>query len=681
MALMDDAGPLRLRVLGGFALERPSNDAISIVNRKACGLLAYLAIAQTSGATREQLAGLLWSDSDESRARASLRQCLKQLRAIFGDIGFAGFKTQRQDIVVAAPGFSVDLQVVAEELANGQIPPLLLERGGRPDRILYGYENLDPSFAAWLHVVRQSWHDRLVDALQDIIRRPLADGVHAKQAAQALANIDPTHEEAQRHLIRHYADDGNIAAALKQYKLLWDLLAEEYDMEPAKETADLIAEIKAGSYVPASPARQLTVVPSVAGAATTQSRLPVIGVSRFLVAGPGSHAHYLVEGFRREVIASLIRFREWVVVDAPRHRRGVATADDERAESPGEYRLEGTFVEAPSTARLVITLKDVVTQRYIWSEQILLTLENWFDAQQDIVRRVATALNIYLSVDRLDRNAGRPGVSLDVYDRWLRGQELTLEWRPGAHADAREVFKAILDETPDFGRAVSSLVQLENATPLVYPGIFRTKERCLETVQLAKRAVQIDPLDSRAQLCLAWAYAINAQFDHAEIHFGLACDLNQNDPWTLVSSALGWAFCNRIEIAQRLSEQALSLGFMPSKSHWGYIATIKFLSADYGGCIAAIAQADNALFNLPAWSAAALYHLGRQAEATAEARRFLDLIRQHWTGPTPATDEAIAEWLLQCFPIRDLATWRRLRDGLRGAGVPIADHLNENPAA
>jgi len=676
-------GQLSLRVLEGFALEDAGGRSIAIANRKACALFAYLSMSQSPSETRERLAGLLWSDSGEEQARASLRQCVKQLRSALDEAGFTGFRADRHDLALTGSGLSLDLYQIDEALSRGQVSPRLLEGTVSPDRILYGFEGLDQSFASWLHVVRQNWHDRLVDLLQKLQNRPEHDAPTMRDAALALVNLDPTHEEAQRRLIRHYADEGNTAAALRQYKLLWELLDDEYDMEPSEETQALIVEIKSGRYVATRTSAALTVIGSaVAAREKVQPELPVIGVSTFVPAGPSDHENYLIEGFRREIIASLVRFREWIVVEDVRRLPDPDKSDQtsfERPRSPVGYHLEGIFQEQSAKVRLVITLKELASRRYIWSEQILLTLENWFDAQQDIVRRIAVALNVYLSVERLDRISGRPDVSLDVYDRWLRGQELTLEWRPEAHARAREIFKSVIDETPHFGRAVSSLVQLENAAPLVHPGTFRSKERCEENVRLARRAVQIDPLDSRAHLCLGWAYAINGQFDVAEIHFALACDLNHNDSWTLVSSALGWAFCDRIDVAQRLSEQALSLGLVPSKSHWGYQATIKFLSADYEGCVEATVYADGALHNLSAWKTSALYHIGRQSEAEEEARQFLDLIRRHWSGPSPVADHHIAEWLLQCFPIKNHATWRQLRDGLRAAGVPMSPRLMGTP--
>src|SRR5687767_12373402 len=51
---------------------------------KVLALLTFLTLEPGSH-TREELAGLLWGDSPEAEARASLRQALKHLRTILGD--------------------------------------------------------------------------------------------------------------------------------------------------------------------------------------------------------------------------------------------------------------------------------------------------------------------------------------------------------------------------------------------------------------------------------------------------------------------------------------------------------------------------------------------------------------------------------------------------------------------
>src|SRR5690606_35393012 len=73
----------RLTLFGLAGLE-PSDPAEVRLTGKALALLAYLAL-EPGGHRREALASLLWSESDDASARASLRQSLRQLRDALGN--------------------------------------------------------------------------------------------------------------------------------------------------------------------------------------------------------------------------------------------------------------------------------------------------------------------------------------------------------------------------------------------------------------------------------------------------------------------------------------------------------------------------------------------------------------------------------------------------------------------
>ena len=107
---------LVIRLVGGFAIETADGQQINIANRKARGILAYLALSQNASESRERIAGLFWSDRGEDQARASLRQCLKQLRSIFEAAGFEGFHTGREGISFDTGAVDVDLSVIRQDL-------------------------------------------------------------------------------------------------------------------------------------------------------------------------------------------------------------------------------------------------------------------------------------------------------------------------------------------------------------------------------------------------------------------------------------------------------------------------------------------------------------------------------------------------------------------------------------
>ncbi|HTX00574.1 MAG TPA: hypothetical protein VMD59_17470, partial [Acidimicrobiales bacterium] len=65
---------LRIGLLGAPTVER-DGCPLRFDTRKAVALLAFLATARTAQ-SRERIAALLWPESDEARARSSLRRTL-----------------------------------------------------------------------------------------------------------------------------------------------------------------------------------------------------------------------------------------------------------------------------------------------------------------------------------------------------------------------------------------------------------------------------------------------------------------------------------------------------------------------------------------------------------------------------------------------------------------------------
>ena len=120
------------------------------------------------------------------------------------------------------------------------------------------------------------------------------------------------------------------------------------------------------------------------------------------------------------------------------------------------------------------------------------------------------------------RLAAEPDISLANYDRWLRGQALINSFSADNWKRARQIFKDTIREASNFSPAYSSLVQMHNSVHFAHPGVFRDPEQARQTLELAKTAVQLDPVDSRAQLCLGWAYAMAKQNAQAELHMDLA---------------------------------------------------------------------------------------------------------------------------------------------------------------
>ena len=360
--------------------------------------------------------------------------------------------------------------------------------------------------------------------------------------------LDPTHEEAARVLIRARANAGDIGGALRVYKALWDLLDNEYDVEPSKETQELIAAIKLGQLeADPSPRSDVAATPRFEHRLTTRAISPsealtprlsdraawpklLVSVAGFEGSAIKEDSRYLLQGFRRELIACLIRFREWVVRDGFLAPAGATFAGADGA----EYLIEASAIATgDSTLRLIITLRDVATSAYLWSERLNISAANWFEAQLHVVRRITTALNVHLSAERLVSIAHRPSGDMKAYDLWLLGQATFLSFDPNNWEKARNLFREVIAQMPNFAPAYSSLAQLNNSDHIVRPGVFRDLGRSEQSLTYAREAARLDPIDSRSQLCLGWSHAMVKQYEQAILFISLAYELNENDPWTL----------------------------------------------------------------------------------------------------------------------------------------------------
>jgi tetratricopeptide (TPR) repeat protein len=220
---------------------------------------------------------------------------------------------------------------------------------------------------------------------------------------------------------------------------------------------------------------------------------------------------------------------------------------------------------------------------------------------------------------------------------------------------------------PTFAPAMVALAQILHARPILYPGRRRTREHLAESLALTARAVSLDPLDSRTHLCRAWSHAIGGTHAAALSHLDLALDLNENDPWTIVSAALGFGFAGETERAADLVAQARGFGMRYSRAAQGYIATASYLIGDYAGAVTAAEVAGDAIINLPAWQAASLVRLGDLPAAALAMERFLDLALPAWTGAGTPKAEDVIDWFMGCFPIRSEAVRTVLRQSLMAA--------------
>ena len=207
---------------------------------------------------------------------------------------------------------------------------------------------------------------------------------------------------------------------------------------------------------------------------------------------------YLVQGFRLELTACLVRFREWIVRDEPivdagrvPDRRGI-----------GEFIIDASAFETSNALRLVLMLRDAHKNEYLWSERIGACHGELVRGATGVVRRIATALDVHLSLERLSAIVSKPATDLGAYDLWLQGQTLLTQLNPTAWKNGLDILQKVVERDPDFAPAYCGVANANNMIQLSLPGVFRERRRTETAMSFAKKAVHVDPSSSRTQL--AW---------------------------------------------------------------------------------------------------------------------------------------------------------------------------------
>lgn len=247
----------RLDVLGGFAVTSSAGQRIAISSRKAQVLIAYLAHRSGQLVARAKLASMFWSDTTESEARHSLRQCLLVLRQTLApasgllEVTGDAVRLRRDMLTSDAQQFE---RLVGEATEDAFERAIAIYRGEFLEGIQLAGEPIDE----WIVFERRRLAHLMKRALTGLLESSQSAGKvdDAIQTATRLLAIDPQQNDLRETLARLYGDPGsdqrNVILATTDpaaRRVAGDVLgAAGYAVRSCFDGADLLLEI--GSVEP-----------------------------------------------------------------------------------------------------------------------------------------------------------------------------------------------------------------------------------------------------------------------------------------------------------------------------------------------------------------------------------------------------------------------------------------------
>jgi serine/threonine-protein kinase len=262
-----------------------------------------------------------------------------------------------------------------------------------------------------------------------------------------------------------------------------------------------------------------------------------IAVLPFENAG-SSDDEYFAEGMTDEVRSRLSTIRGLRVTartSSAQYRRSTKSPREIGRELEVQYLLTGTvrWSKANGVSRVRVTpeLIDVSNEDQRWSEPYDTVMSDVFAIQASIASRVAEALNVALAAPMQAALAERPTSSLDAYDEFLKGQEITASLGntdPPTLLKGLEHYEAAVALDSSFARAWSAVARSYGILSANGP----RKEWVERARVAAERTTQLAPDRPEARLAMG-SYLDNIRLDYdgagREYREGLKRDPNNAD--------------------------------------------------------------------------------------------------------------------------------------------------------
>jgi len=230
-----------------------------------------------------------------------------------------------------------------------------------------------------------------------------------------------------------------------------------------------------------------------------------IVVLPFADLSPQKDQEYFCDGMTEEIITDLSSVHALRVISrnsAMTFKGTQKTTGTIGQELNVQYVLEGSVRKAGNDLRITAQLIDAKSDAHLWAEKYSGTLDDVFDLQERLSRRIVDALKVTLTIDEARRLASRPIPDFRAYDAWLRAKKEVWAFTKDAFDRAYELINHALEIIGENALLYAGLGWLH---ALSYDfGISHDQETLLRGEHYASRALELDPALGYAHYALGY---------------------------------------------------------------------------------------------------------------------------------------------------------------------------------
>jgi non-specific serine/threonine protein kinase len=352
----------------------------------------------------------------------------------------------------------------------------------------------------------------------------------------------------------------------------------------------------------------------------------------------GKEDEYLRDGITEDIITELSKIKGLRVTPRPTvlvYRDQSVTARQVGRDLRTAYVLGGSLRRAGTRLRINAQLVDTRTDYPLWSERYDREMQDVFEVQDEIARKIAEALRITLTPQEQEAIAVKPTDNLQAYDLYLRGKSYARRLTRQDLEFALQMFESAVTTDPRFALAHAAIAKV---CAEYHYNFQRDSTWIGRAMAASQRAVVLQPNLPEVQIANAWVLYAGNQYDDAVRAARQAIERKRDCDGAYYLLARALFAAGRYEEVVSLSEAALE------------------------------ASADD--YNVYVPIANALGVLGLNDERASLIQRFIVALETHLK---PVPEDARARVLLA----GNYAENGRLEDAMREANLAMALRPNE----
>jgi len=389
---------------------------------------------------------------------------------------------------------------------------------------------------------------------------------------------------------------------------------------------------------------------------------PSIAVLPFENMSEDPKQEYFSDGISEDIITALSKTDQLFVIarDSTFIYKGKPVKVKQVAEELGvRYVLEGSVRKTEDRVRITAQLIDAISGHHLWANSYDRDLKDIFALQDEITKKIVTALQIKLTEGEQARMWNKEIENLDVF---LKRMESLSVFRKGTiESNIRygQISKEIIDMAPEASLGYRCL-GWHNWMNVMYGK--SPRESKAKAFKLAKKALSLDESNALSHALLGNVYLLMRKYEKAIAAGERAVELEPNG--AMIHGLLGMTlyYAGRPDEAIGYLNQGIRLNPFPAYWYFTMLGRSYMLKGQYEEALTefkkALHRSPDALTN-HRYLAAIYVLLDRQEEAEAAAKKVLEL------HPSFSVKR-----YAKIVPYKNPADLKLSVDALRKAGLP-----------